>query len=152
MNLLYLSHYTKSINTGRVEDKEEWSVSSIFGNEFLMTNKALDLVWKQQQMTVNNIANVDTPNYKAQHISFENEFKSRLNQAISSGDSESVEEAIQNVKGTVITSNDSNRLDGNSVDEDIENVELVKSALQYQYLIQAFNSDYNRLRTVIRGN
>ena len=128
------------------------SVSSIFGNEFLMTSKALDLVWKQQQLTANNIANVDTPNYKAQHLSFEEEFKSRLNHAFQNQDSQAVKSAIESTKGNVITTTASKKVDGNSVDADVENVELVKTALQYQYLIQAFNSDYNRLRTVIRGN
>ena len=125
---------------------------SIFGNEFLMTNKALDFVWKQQQLTANNIANVDTPNYKAQHISFENELKNRLNHAMKSANSSTMEQAITQTKGNVIASSNSKRVDGNGVDIDVENVELVKSTLQYQYLVQAFNSDYNRLRTVIRGN
>lgn len=128
------------------------SVSSIFGNEFLMTSKALDLVWKQQQLIANNIANVDTPNYKAQHLSFEEEFKSRLNHAFQNQDSKAVKRAIESTKGNVITTTASKKADGNSVDADVENVELVKTALQYQYLIQVFNSDYNRLRTVIRGN
>lgn len=127
-------------------------MNSIFGNEFLMTSKALDLVWKQQQLTANNIANVDTPNYKAQHISFEDELKSRLKNAIQSQDSSAIEKAIESTQGTIITTTASKKVDGNSVDADVENVELVKTALQYQYLIQAFNSDYNRLRTVIRGN
>ena len=127
-------------------------MSSIFGNEFLMTNKALDFVWKQQQLTANNIANVDTPNYKTQHISFENEFKNQLNKAIKSGNSSATEQAITQIKGKVIASSNSKRADGNGVDIDVENVELVKTTLQYQYLVQAFNSDYNRLRTVIRGN
>ena len=127
-------------------------MSSIFGNEFLMTSKALDLVWKQQQLTANNIANVDTPNYKAQHLSFEEEFKSRFNNAFQNQDSSAVKRAIESTKGNVITTTASKKVDGNSVDADVENVELVKTALQYQYLIQAFNSDYNRLRTVIRGN
>lgn len=127
-------------------------MGSIFGNEFLMTNKALDFVWKQQQLTANNIANVDTPNYKAQHISFEDEFKNRLNHAMKSGNSSTMEQAITQTKAKVVASNNSKRVDGNGVDMDVENVELVKTTLQYQYLVQAFNSDYNRLRTVIRGN
>ena len=127
-------------------------MGSIFGNEFLMTNKALDFVWKQQQLTANNIANVDTPNYKAQHISFEDEFKNRLNHAMKSGNSSTMEQAITQTKARVVASNNSKRVDGNGVDMDVENVELVKTTLQYQYLVQAFNSDYNRLRTVIRGN
>ena len=127
-------------------------MSSIFGNEFLITNKALDFVWKQQQLTANNIANVDTPNYKAQHISFENELKNRLNHAMKSANSSTMEQAITQTKGNVIASSNSTRVDGTGVDIDVENVELVKSTLQYQYLVQAFNSDYNRLRTVIRGN
>ena len=127
-------------------------MSSIFGNEFLMTNKALDFVWKQQQLTANNIANVDTPNYKAQHISFEDEFKNRLNHAMKSGNSSTMEQAITQTKARVVAANNSKRVDGNGVDMDVENVERVKTTLQDQYLVQAFNSDYNRLRTVIRGN
>ena len=38
-------------------------MSLFYGNGVALTEKTLDLLWGRQNLTVNNIANVDTPNY-----------------------------------------------------------------------------------------
>ena len=45
----------------------------IYGNGVHMTEKVLDFLWGRQNVTLNNIANVDTPGFKAQYVTFEEE-------------------------------------------------------------------------------
>jgi flagellar basal-body rod protein FlgB len=49
------------------------------------------------------------------------------------------------------TDNESARMDGNNVNTDVENVELARTTLQYQYELNALNSEISRLRTIIKG-
>lgn len=126
-------------------------MSSIFGNAMPMTEKSLNFLWAKQQVTLNNLANNDTPGYKAKYVTFEEEFRKRLTDA-RAGTSADIRRAINSTGYTVHdTANETVRLDGNNVVVDSENVELVRSALQYQYVINSFNSDVTRLRTVIKG-
>lgn len=126
-------------------------MNEIFGNSILMSEKSLDFLWKKQQVTMNNIANSETPDYKAQYVSFEETFQNNLKNASLSGNSQTVRDAIQDSNYTVHTSLESARLDGNSVNTDTESVELTRTALQYQYVLNSLNSDISRLRLVIRG-
>ena len=45
---------------------------------------------------------------------------------------------------------ESSRLDGNSVDMDQEQVELVRTAYEYQYMLSSINSDINRLKSAAK--
>jgi flagellar basal-body rod protein FlgB len=124
----------------------------LLGNTVSMSEKSLDFLWQKQQVTMNNIANVDTPGYKSQYVTFEEEFKKQLKAASQSGDSSQMREAISNARTMVhTTDSESARLDENNVDMDVENVELARTSLQYQYLLDAVNNDIMRYRTVIKG-
>ena len=129
-----------------------YEVNSIFGNQFSVANKSLEFLWKKQQVTSNNIANVDTPKFKAQYVTFEETFRSKLSAASKTGNASEVQKAIQ---GSTYRVNDTNtesaRLDGNNVNQDSEMVELTRTALQYQYQLSSVNSDITRLRSVIKG-
>lgn len=123
----------------------------IFGNTMLMSAKSLDYLWAKQTATVDNIANNDTPGYKAKIVTFEDEFRKRLSTTASNSPSK-IRSAVMGSKYRVQTNrNQSARLDGNNVNTDIENVELARSGLQYQYVINSLNGDVNRLRSVIKG-
>jgi len=43
-----------------------------------MSQKMADYLWQKEQVTLNNIANVSTPGYKAQYVTFEDELKTKL--------------------------------------------------------------------------
>ncbi len=45
----------------------------LYGNGLLLGEKTLDSLWMRQNLTMNNIANVDTPGFKSQYMTFENE-------------------------------------------------------------------------------
>ena len=124
----------------------------ILGNTVSMAEKSLDYLWQIQQVTMTNIANVDTPGYKAKSLTFEAEFRKKLEAASRTGNSSQMREAINSVQTTVqSTASESARLDENNVNMDTENVELTRTTLQYQYELNAINSDFSRYRTVIKG-
>lgn len=124
----------------------------LFGNSIPMAEKAMDFLWSKQQVLSANIANVDTPGYKTKYVTFEETFQSKLKAAAQTGDRKLISSAITNAKWEVKnTYNETSRLDGNNVDADVELVELTRSALQYQYLLNSVNFDHRRLTSVIKG-
>ncbi|WP_349946621.1 flagellar basal body rod protein FlgB [Lacrimispora sp. BS-2] len=126
-------------------------MNGIFGNSISMAEKTLDYLWSKQQVTLNNIANGETPGYKARYVTFEDEFRKRL-LAGKEGTSRDIGKAISSSRHYIHeTKDESARLDGNNVNMDVENVELARTNLQYQYQLNALNSEISRLRTVIKG-
>lgn len=122
-----------------------------FGNTIQMSQKGLDYLWKKQEITMDNIANISTPGYKAKEISFQDTFRNKLKAATQTGDANDVRAAIRDSDYTVYERSDSARVDGNGVNIDVEYTELSRTALHYQYLLQSVNSDITRLRTAIKG-
>lgn len=120
-------------------------------NMFDLSRKVLDFVWQKQTVTMDNIANAETPGYKAKYVTFEDELKSKLD--YQSGKTASdIRSTINSVEAQVHESNDeSTRADGNNVNVDVESMELAKAALKYEFLLKSYNDDLTRLRTVIKG-
>ena len=95
-----------------------------FGNTIQMSQKALDYLWKKQEITMDNIANISTPGYKAKEISFQDTFRNKLKAATQTGDANDVRAAIRDSDYTVYERSDSARVDGNGVNVDVEYTEL----------------------------
>lgn len=119
-------------------------------------DKAADGAWLRNEAIANNIANVNTPNYKRQDVSFEAELKQALK---ASGNNETLDERISNVNDRLSrieprvytdAAGYSYRLDGNNVDIDNENVELASNQIKYNALIQGIDGDFTNLKTVIK--
>ncbi len=117
--------------------------------------KAADGSWLRNQAIANNIANVDTPNYKRQDVSFAAE----LQQAMGDSRYRTLDEKVAAVNGklshiTPHTYTDSAgysyRLDGNNVDIDNENVELASNQIVYNGIVQSIDSEFQNLKTVIK--
>lgn len=123
-----------------------------YGNGIALTEKMLDFLWGRQTVTLNNIANDDTPGFKSQYISFENILGEKLKDA-SAGwrPMRQVEQAINSTRASLHTTRaESTRLDGNNVDMDQEQVELVRTAYEYQYMLASINSDLKRLQNAAK--
>jgi flagellar basal-body rod protein FlgB len=106
--------------------------------------RALDLNWIRQQLISNNIANVDTPNYKRMDI----DFKSSLFKAL---DEQSVTQAgTDAVKPEFVVSDDlTHNNDGNSVDIEKEMAEQAVNSLQYALLTRLVSDQLGMLKTAI---
>jgi flagellar basal-body rod protein FlgB len=96
----------------------------------------------RQRVIANNIANIETPNFHARKVSFEQ----ALGAAIANGDDPA------NVVPSVGTSLEPTRLDGNNVNLDEETVSSINTNLAYQLTLNAMNSKFNLLSTVIKGS
>ena len=124
-----------------------------YGNGITLTEKMLDFLWGIQTVTLNNIANDDTPGFKSQYISFENILGEKLKDA-SAGwrPMKQVEQAINSTRASLHTTRaESTRLDGNNVDMDQEQVDLARTALEYQYMVASIGNDISRLQSAVRS-
>lgn len=116
-------------------------------------DKAADASWKRNEILTNNIANVDTPNYKRKDVQFE----SYLTTALAGGDSldKSVGEVdLSSLSATTYTDNSnlSYRLDGNNVDIDTESANLAENQIRYYTLLDSMSQEFSRIRTVLTSN
>ncbi|QJB57261.1 flagellar basal body rod protein FlgB [Pseudodesulfovibrio sp. zrk46] len=55
-------------------------MKGIFGSHIHLTAKVMDMRLDRQNLVMGNIANVNTPDYKAQRLEFEGKLQSALNQ------------------------------------------------------------------------
>lgn len=115
--------------------------------------KAADAAWQRNEVIANNIANVDTPNYKRQDINFE----AQLRRALGSSRYETVDAKVAHVTSSELearvytdSANYSYRLDGNNVDIDTENVELASNQIKYNGLIESINHEFSNLKMVMK--
>lgn len=116
-------------------------------------DKAADASWIRNEAIANNIANVDTPGYKRQDVSFEEE----LRKALGSNRYVFMDDKVANVKTSDLQprpytdyANYSYRLDGNNVDIENENVMLAENQLKYQGLLTSINAEFTNLQTVMK--
>lgn len=115
--------------------------------------KAADASALRQKTIANNIANVDTPHYKRQDVSFaENLQRALKNSRFKSLDEKVDSLKLSRLKGTVYTDalNYSYRLDGNNVDIDTENVEMAANQLLYQGVTQSITAEFSNLQSVMK--
>lgn len=115
--------------------------------------KALEGAWKRQALILENIANKDTPGYKAKRVDFERALEKEI-ERLKSGYGAGRGDALRRLRDVEFDAHEldslETRLDGNSVDLDQENMELARTQLQFDYLVQQINAEYSRLKYAIR--
>ena len=102
---------------------------------------ALNGLLTRQQVTAGNVANVDTPGFKASDVNFEANLRRALSRTASAGDLERTDhlhlsasgraDAIGNPVEVVTNEETTMRNDGNNVDIDREMVKLAETTIQY---------------------
>ena len=102
---------------------------------------ALDGVSLRQQVIADNIANVDTPGFRASSVDFE----SALRTAVSDGDLSGARQAVTIPTDTPVGAND------NNVDLRKETMAAVQSQFQYQLLTRAASDRYALVSAVAEG-
>ena len=115
-------------------------------------DKAADASWTRESLITNNIANVNTPNYKRRDLNFE----SVLNEQLGSCKHESLDAKMRTVDlgqlNPMIYTDHSSlsyRLDGNNVDIDTEEAELASEQIKYQALTTSISKEFSRMKSVI---
>ena len=121
-------------------------------NSMLLMEKSMKFLWTKQAAISDNIANAETPDYKAKLVTFEDDLRAKLEQARHSNTPRtSMREVLNTSDFAVIETAESTRMDGNGVNTTEQMVELVRNAYQLQYVMNAINTDLNTLRTAIKG-
>ena len=128
--------------------------SGAFGSVDVLKTAA-DASWLREEVLTNNIANVDTPNYKRQDVEFTTYLKSALEQAgtPTSTLTQKVNEAnLSGITTRTYTENTtlSYRMDGNNVDLSTENAELAAEQINYNALIDSMNNEFTRMKAVLK--
>ena len=121
--------------------------------------QAILLRSKRQEILASNIANVDTPNYRAVDL----DFRSSLRNAVSRQGSEDTPPSelrqtaaghLPPLQGTSYSSTVSlvyrtptqASLDSNSVDMDVERGQIADNAIRYQLALQAYEDEYQEFK------
>ncbi len=121
-------------------------------NYINVLDKAADASWKRESLIANNIANVDTPQYKRQDLDFQSVLSNELGRTKYTSLDEKMKHADLNrlnAKPYIDSAHYSYRLDGNNVDIDTEEVELASEQIRYEAITTSINSEFTRLQTAI---
>lgn len=121
-------------------------------NTYNVVKKGLEVAAQRQQSISSNITNINTENYKANKIAFE-EVLAKKTSKINMAKTDKKHFGIDNIanmeikeekrKNTYVNDN------GNNVDLDLEMTELAANELQYSALVRQLNSKLSSLNYVI---
>jgi len=103
-------------------------------------NTALSALAQRERVSANNIANLETPNFSASSLSFEDSLRS----AVAAGDPAAAEVSLT-------PTGDTPGVNGNNVNLDTEVVNDEKTQMQYSLLSGAVSAKFSLLDTVIKG-
>jgi len=119
-------------------------------------SQAMNLRTQRHQVLASNIANADTPNYKARDFSFENAMQNALAGSVGgsvamtttsgrhlAGSNADGSAALQYRKET------QSAVDGNTVDMDVERSQIAENAMQYQIVSQLISDRIKGMRSAL---
>lgn len=115
-----------------------------------LIKRGLDAAATRGQVISNNMANINTANFKKSNVSFEDSLKDLTGDLSKNG---YVETDSQDLGKITINKDNSTsmRSDGNNVDLDVEKVNQAANTLMYNALITEANNKLNITKAVIAG-
>lgn len=121
-------------------------------NSSLMMEKSMNFLWAKQAAILDNIANAETPNYKAKVVTFEESLKEKLEAAKEDmKPGKAVRQVLEESDFFVEEQQEVTRMDDNGVNVTEQSAEMIRNAYQLQYVMQSISSDLSRLRTAVKG-
>ncbi|MEO4053529.1 flagellar basal body rod protein FlgB [Solibacillus sp. CAU 1738] len=126
----------------------------LFGGTISSLENGLSYATLKNKTIANNIANVDTPNYKAKDVSFKQMLNDAQQSSITANrnDVRHFDFSIKQSKpGVYSYENFRARHNGNGVNMDAEQASLAENTIYYNALIDRVNGKLNSLNTVIKG-
>ena len=124
----------------------------LFGNVTSGLSAALELYQARHQVLAENIANSETPGYRARELKFDEQLLTAMTppDPKAPGDPQAVAPATPHVEPT-IDRDAAVKPDGNSVAIDVQVGRLSENAFKIQALTQILSSRYEGLKRVIDG-
>jgi len=126
---------------------------------FKVVSYALDGLSMRQKAIANNVANVDTPNYKAERVTFESQLQAAVRHGTDNGGLSlkttnarhmGFGAAFSPAPIRITRQNNTMRNDDNSVDIDMEMTNLAETTLRYQALSQLAGMKITLIKNIIR--
>ena len=120
-------------------------------NSFRITEQGLSVLWQNQQVIAQNIANQDTPDYNCKYLDFYAVLKDKLeNSSVIGGKAPAGQKQLELVTRVYEDTATNTQPDGNNVDVDSQSTELAKVQIQYQALKNQMNGEFTRLRSAMK--
>ena len=96
----------------------------------------------QQDLHLQNIANIETPGYKAKALVFKEVLKDASNP-----------KKVKSIRAAIVEDESSSaQPDGNNVDYETESIGLYKSYVQYSMLIDKITGEFDKYSYVLNSN
>ena len=129
---------------------------TLFGKTIQTLEQSLDYSALKNRTISNNIANVDTPGYKAKNVVFKDVLNQKMSPSFEGKRTHNKHIPItsqnQHHSFQVTTrSNTSYNHNGNNVDIDKEMSDLAKNQIYYQSVVDRLNGKFRGLESVIKG-
>lgn len=122
---------------------------------FSQYEQALQFRANRNQVLSSNIANADTPNYKARDLSFGEALKGARNDSIGLSKTSDLHKAAWGVSKdgakTMYRVPTQPSLDGNTVSMDVEQAAFAENALQYRASLAFLDGTIRSLRYALKG-
>ncbi len=121
----------------------------------LAAQASLDALWLKTQVISNNLANSDTPGFKASNVSFEQVLEGAAAQTRQQNTEgrevgETGTGGVRGYRARITTDpTTSVRNDGNNVSLEREQTELWKTYAQYSYLLDRVSGHFSSINTAI---
>lgn len=133
------------------------NVMATISEKLAVYSRALDLRTQRHQILASNIANADTPHYKARDFNFEDAMKNAMQGRVDAGGIGLARTHAGHLQGGAGTgpaeikfrTEYQSAVDGNTVDMDVERTQIAENALQYQILTQLVGERFKGIRTAM---
>jgi flagellar basal-body rod protein FlgB len=107
--------------------------------------RALDLRVRQHELVTSNIANADTPHYKAQRVDFRASFDRAFEEILAAEGGKVARSSLDELVEVWEVPTPPGRIDGNSVRSDNEMMVLAENSIQYDATIEMMNRRFAML-------
>jgi flagellar basal-body rod protein FlgB len=132
-------------------------IMSSIAQNVAVYSQALNLRTARHQVLASNIANADTPNYKARDFDFQAAMKNALAGRTEAGGIALAVTDRGHLRGHGMTgpaalayrTETQSAVDGNTVDMDVERTQIADNALQYQVLTQLISDKFKGMRNAL---
>lgn len=127
-------------------------IDKIFDNTVPGLTKAMDLTWRRHEAITSNIANAETPQYRAVDVNFEHELQAAFGQdsaVLKKTDARHIDEIGSQPAHVTADLSGATKADGNNVDIDIQMGKLAMNSGQYSIATNLMRKKLGVLRRII---
>ena len=125
----------------------------------IVQEKTLDAAWLRNEALSQNLANIDTPNYKRKDVDFEKYLRGAL--TVDTGDAifrrrqkfrfDDPAPDLKSIRPTIREEYNpmAMRIDGNNLDIDEEMAQMAKNIIKYNVVTQNLNSVFSKIKHAV---